>query len=116
MDRTNKLYKMKFRDIYPLYLNKVKRKSRSKEELDQIIFWMTGYAESEINEIIKSELTLEEFFQEAPSINKNLNLVGGNICGVKIEEIEDDFIKKIRQLDKLVDELAKGKDIEKIKR
>ena len=108
MDRTNKLYKMKFRDIYPLYLNKLKRKSRSKEELDQIIFWMTGYAES--------ELTLEEFFQEAPSINKNLNLVGGNICGVKIEEIEDDFIKKIRQLDKLVDELAKGKDIEKIKR
>ena len=111
-----KLNKMIFADIYQLYINKVTRKDRTKEELDEVIFWLTGYNAVSLQDQIDKNANFEEFFNEAPQINENAYLIKGIICGIRVEEIEDELTWKVRCLDKLVDELAKGKTMDKILR
>ncbi len=111
----NKLYEIPFSNVYPAYVNKVERKGRSVEELREVIKWLTGFTEASLNKQIKSQSSLREFFAAA-KVNKNASLITGTICGVKIQEIEDPLMLKIRYLDKLVDELAKGLPMEKILR
>lgn len=107
---------MKFCDIYPLYIAKVERKNRTKEEVDKVICWLTGYKVEQFMLNADNHTDLETFFNHAPLPNPNRTLIKGSICGVKINEIEDPIIKEIRYLDKLIDELAKGKTIKKILR
>ena len=106
---------MTFARIYPLYVNKVERKGRTVAELDRVIEWLTGFSPESVKTLIHEEVTLREFFDRA-AINQNAALITGVICGVRIEEIDDPLMKKIRYLDKLVDELAKGRPLEKILR
>lgn len=115
MSRMN-LHAMKFSKVYPLYVQKVERKGRSKDEVDQVICWLTGYSPAGLQEQIEQESDFDTFFAEAPRMNPNSSLITGVICGVRVEEIEDPFMRKLRYMDKLVDELAKGKAIEKILR
>ncbi len=112
----HKIFKMTFAYVYPFYIAKVERKGKTKEEVHEIIKWLTGYTENELNAILKSEITLKTFFDEAPKLNPNVSLIKGVICGYRVEEIEHPLMQKIRYLDKLVDELAKGKSMEKILR
>lgn len=115
--KNNKLYQMKFKAIYEAYLNKVTRKDKTKEELDLVICWLTGYSPNDLNRIlVDDELTLEDFFINIPQLNDKSNLITGVICGVRVEDIKEPIMKQIRMLDKLVDELAKNKKIEKILR
>jgi hypothetical protein len=107
--------KMIFASVYPLYLAKVQKKSRTEEELQQVIKWLTGFDTNKLQELIKEKVTFEAFFQHA-SLNPNAHLITGLICGYRIEEIEDPLTRKVRYLDKLVDELAKGRKMEKILR
>ena len=109
-----KVFLMTFASIYPLYIQKVERKERTKDEVDQIIFWLTGYDGNFLQRQIDKGVTLEEFFNEAPQFNPNASLIKGVICGHRVEEIEDEMMWKIRCLDKLIDELAKGKALDKI--
>ena len=106
---------MKFNAIYPYYLKKVEKKGRTKEELDQVIKWLTRYDENELKNLIETDITFKEFFENS-KINPNAYLIKGTICGYRIEEIDNQLTKKVRFLDKLVDELAKGKKMEKILR
>jgi hypothetical protein len=106
---------MSFASVYALYIAKVERKDRTQAELDQVILWFTGLTNSQFQKHLKSETNFEEFFG-VTNIHQNASLITGSICGVKIDEIEDPLMKKIRQLDKLVDELAKGRPLEKILR
>lgn len=115
MPRTN-LSAMKFSRVYPLYVQKAERKSRSKNEVDQIIRWLTGYSQSELQGQVEEETDFEAFFGRAPRLHPNRCLIKGVVCGVRVEEIEDPMVQKIRYLDKLIDELAKGKAMEKILR
>ncbi len=105
-----------FAKIYPLYVQKAERKNRTKEEVDQIIFWLTGYDQKRLQQQLQSENDLETFFELAPAIHPNSSLIKGVVCGVRVEEVEDPLMRKIRYLDKLIDELAKGKTMEKILR
>lgn len=107
---------MSFSKIYPLYIQKAEKKKRTKEEVDEVISWLTGYSKEEIKDQIEKGVDLQTFFEEAPGINPNAALIKGVICGVRVEEISDPVMQKIRYLDKLVDELAKGKAMEKILR
>ena len=107
---------MSFAKIYPLYIQKAEKKKRTKEEVDEVISWLTGYSKEEIKDQIEKGVDLQTFFEEAPGINPNAALIKGVICGVRVEEISDPVMQKIRYLDKLVDELAKGKAMEKILR
>lgn len=107
---------MQFSRIYPLYLQKVEKKGRRKEEVDQVITWLTGYSQEGLEETISREVDMETFFREAPKLNDSRNLITGVICGVRIEEIEDPLMREIRYMDKLIDELAKGRPMEKILR
>ena len=111
-----RIFSMPFSSIYPLYIQKVERKGRSKIEVDEIIFWLTGYDEHSLQDQITKETDLETFFKEAPQINPNAVLIKGVICGYRVEEIEDELMRQIRYLDKLIDELAKGKAMQKILR
>jgi len=115
MNSDEKIAKMTFSSVYPHYLNKVERKGRSKEELHQVIHWLTGYDDLQLTKHISQKTTFETFFNEA-NLNPNASLITGVICGYRIEEIENPLTQKVRYLDKLVDELAKGKKIEKILR
>jgi hypothetical protein len=115
MNSDAKIAKMTFSSVYPHYLNKVERKGRSKEELHQVIHWLTGYDDHQISHHIIQKTSFETFFNEA-SLNPSARLITGVICGYRIEEIENRLTQKVRYLDKLVDELAKGKKIEKILR
>ena len=112
----HKIFKMPFSRVYPLYINKVERKGRSKAELDTIICWLTGYTQQSLQQQIDSKADFERFFAEAPQINQNASKITGVICGYRVEQIEDPLMQKIRYLDKLIDELAKGKALEKILR
>ena len=112
----NKIYKMSFADIYPLYIAKVKKKGKTISELNEIIKWLTGYTNSEIINVVESRLNLEEFFDNAPNLNPNRSNITGVICGVRVEEIDEPLMREIRYLDKLVDELARGKKISSILR
>ena len=111
-----KVFKMSFASVYPLYIKKAERKGRTKEEVDTIIRWLTGYSQQAFEQQLDSKIDYETFFAEAPQINPNVSKITGVICGYRVEEIEDKLMQKIRYLDKLVDELAKGKAMEKILR
>ncbi len=111
-----RIFTMTFSSVYPLYIQKAERKGRTKEEVDEIIFWLTGYDKTTLEEQINKDVNVETFFKQAPQINPNAILIKGVICGYRVEEIEDDTMRQIRYLDKLVDELAKGKAMEKILR
>ena len=111
-----RIFKMTFASVYPLYIQKADKKGRTKEEVDEIIFWLTGYDEQSLQQQIEREVDVEMFFQQAPHMNPKASLIKGVICGYRVEEIEDETMRKIRYLDKLVDELAKGKAMEKILR
>jgi hypothetical protein len=115
--KSNKrIFGMRFANIYPLYVQKAERKNRTKKEVDQIIFWLTGYNQAGLQQQVQQGNDLETFFAQAPAINPNSSLIKGVVCGVRVEEIEDPLMQKIRYLDKLIDELAKGKVMEKILR
>lgn len=109
-------YTMTFASVYPMYIAKAEKKGRTKAEVDQIIFWLTGYDEDNLKKQIDSGSDFETFFENAPQMNPNASLITGVICGYRVEEIEDRVIQKIRWLDKLIDELAKGKSMDKILR
>jgi len=111
-----RVYRMKFSTVYPLYVQKAERKGRTKEEVDTVIRWLTGYDEEALQARIERGVDLETFFAEAPQINPNASKITGVICGIRVENIEDPLMQKIRWLDKLVDELAKGKPMEKVLR
>jgi hypothetical protein len=113
---THHLFKMSFAKIYLLYVQKAEGKKRTKEKVDQIICWLTGYDKKGLQGQIKREVDLETFFAQAPAMNPNCALIKGVVCGVRVEEVEDPLMQKIRWLDKLIDELAKGKAMEKILR
>jgi hypothetical protein len=110
------IFAAKFARVYPLYIQKAQRKNRTKEEVDQIICWLTGYDQAGLQEQIEQENDFETFFSRAPAIHPNSSLIKGVVCGVRVEEIEDPLMQKIRYLDKLIDELAKGKAMDKILR
>jgi len=112
----DKVYKMKFSKVYPLYIQKIERKGRTKAELDIVIQWLTGYSEQELRTQLNSDADFGAFFANAPQINPNANKITGAICGIRVEEITEPLMQKIRWMDKLVDELAKGKTTEKILR
>jgi len=112
----HRVFGMKFANVYPLYIQKAERKNRTQEEVDQIICWLTGYKQAGLQQQIKQGNDFETFFAQAPAMNPNRSLIKGIVCGVRVEEIEDPLMQKIRYLDKLIDELAKGKALEKILR
>ncbi|EAC3781055.1 DUF2200 domain-containing protein [Listeria monocytogenes] len=111
-----RIYTMSFASVYPLYIQKAEKKDSTKEEVDEIIFWLTGYDQDSLQQAIDQAIDFETFFAEAPKMNPNASLITGVICGYRVEEIEDKLMQQIRYLDKLVDELAKGKKMEKILR
>lgn len=112
----HRIFTMSFAAVYPLYVQKAERKGRTKEEVDQIIFWLTGYDTEGLQSQIDLENDFETFFAQATAMNPNCSLIKGVVCGIPVEEIEDPLMQKIRYLDKLIDELAKGKAMEKILR
>jgi hypothetical protein len=113
--QNQRIAKMSFASVYPMYLAKVEKKGRSKEELHQVIEWLTGFDKQKLQDMIEKKVTFETFFQNA-SLNPNVHLITGVICGYRVEEIEDPLTQQVRYLDKLVDELAKGRKMEKILR
>lgn len=110
-----RVYKMSFASVYPHYIAKAEKKNRTKAEVDEIIFWLTGYDEKKLLKIIEDKTNFEDFFNQA-EMNPNANQITGVICGYRVEDIEDPIMQKVRYLDKLIDELAKGKTMEKILR
>ncbi|MDN3955920.1 DUF2200 domain-containing protein [Sporolactobacillus laevolacticus] len=114
--KNERVYRMTFSSVYPLYIQKVERKGRTKADVDTVIYWLTGYDDAGLATQIDKNADFETFFADAPQINPNASKIKGVICGYRVEEIEDLLMKKIRWLDKLVDELAKGKSMEKILR
>lgn len=112
----SKVFAIVFSTVYPLYIQKVEKKGRLKSEVDEVIYWLTGYDENSFIEQINKGVDLKTFFDEAPQINPNANKITGMICGIRIEDIDDPTIQKIRWLDKLVDEIAKGRTMDKILR
>lgn len=115
MPRTD-VTQMPFAKLYPLLVNKAGKKSRSREEVDQVTAWLTGYTSEDIARLEQSDLSYGDFFRNAPAMNPNRMLITGKVCGVRVEEIEDPLMREIRYLDKLVDELAKGKAMDQILR
>ena len=114
--KNTRVYKMSFAGVYPLYITKAEKKGRTKEEVDEIICWLTGYDKKTLQEHIDKKTNFEDFFAQAPQINPNVSKITGLICGYRVEEIEEKLMQQIRYLDKLVDELARGKKMEKILR
>lgn len=112
----HRIFGTKFASVYPHYVTKAERKNRTKEEVDQIICWLTGYSQAGLQQQIEQEHDFETFFAQAPALHPHSSLIKGVVCGVRVEEIEDPLMQKIRYLDKLIDELAKGKVMEKILR
>jgi hypothetical protein len=112
----HRIFTTPFSGVYPLYVQKAERKNRSKEEVDQIICWLTGYDQAGSQQQIEQEHDFETFFAQAPAIHPNSSLIKGVVCGVRVEEINDPLMQKVRYLDKLIDELAKGKAMDKILR
>ena len=113
---TNRVFAIVFASVYPLYVQKAERKNRTREEVDQIICWLTGYDRAGLQRQIEQESDLEAFYAQAPAFHPNASLIKGVVCGIRVEDIEDPLMQKIRYLDKLIDELAKGKAMEKILR
>jgi hypothetical protein len=111
-----RIYTLTFAGVYPLYIQKAKKKGRTKEEVDEIVFWLTGHNAKSLQKVIDAKSDFETFFAEAPRFQPNANMIKGVVCGIRVEEIEDETTRKVRYLDKLIDELAKGKAMEKILR
>ena len=111
-----RVFAMKFASVYPMYIKKVESKQRTKDELDEVIRWLTGYTQAGLQKQIDKQVDFQTFFNEAPKINPNAPQIKGVICGYRVEDITDPMAQKIRWLDKIIDELAKGKALEKIKR
>jgi hypothetical protein len=111
-----RVFAMQFAKVYPLYVQKAERKGRTKDEVDQIITWLTGYDSAGLRLQIEQQVDFAAFFDQAPAFNRNASLIKGVVCGVRVEDVEDPLMRKIRYLDKLIDELAKGKTIERILR
>lgn len=115
MDKS-RVYAMSFASVYPLYIQKAERKGRTKAEVDEIIFWLTGHKAASLKKALDAKIDLETFYAEAPRFQPKASLIKGVVCGVRVEDVEDDTLRKLRYLDKLIDELAKGKAMEKILR
>jgi len=113
MNPQERIYKMIFAKVYPLYVQKVEKKRRTQAEVDEIIFWLTGYTPETLQQQIDNQSNFETFFAQAPQIHPNASKITGLICGYRVEEIEDKVVQQVRYLDKLIDELAKGKAMEK---
>lgn len=111
-----RVYEMAFAKVYPMYIAKVERKGRTKKEVDTVIRWMTGYTQKGLESKIKNETNFETFFKKSPKLNPSRKLITGVVCGVRVENIQDSIMREVRYLDKLIDELAKGKEIDKILR
>jgi hypothetical protein len=116
MRDNSKIFKMAFASIYPFYIQKAEKKGRSKEEVDTIICWLTGYDQISLKQQLDDKTDFESFFEQAPHLNPNSSKITGVICGIRVEDIEDQLMQKIRYLDKLIDELANGKKMDKILR
>ena len=114
--KAHRIYSMTFASVYPLYIAKVVKKGRSQQELDSVISWLTGYTKQQLDTTIADNISFEVFFAKAPTLNPNRKLITGVICGVRVEDIQEPLMQEIRYLDKLVDELAKGKKLESILR
>lgn len=112
----NKVYQMNFSRVYPLLVDKALKKGRTKQEVDEIIQWLTGYSQKELEEFLDKPIDYSAFFENAPKLNTNRHLIKGVVCGVRVEDIEEPLMQEIRYLDKLIDELAKGKTMDKILR
>jgi hypothetical protein len=112
----SRVFKISFASVYPLYIQKAEKKGRTKAEVDAVLFWLTGYDKKTLQQQIDKKTDLETFFAQAPQLNPNVSKITGVICGYRVEEIEDKLMQKIRYMDKLIDELAKGKTMEKILR
>ncbi|MCC3216511.1 DUF2200 domain-containing protein [Chryseobacterium sp. X308] len=114
--QNTRIFTTAFASVYPHYVQKAEKKGRTREEVHEIIFWLTGYDESDLQNILNNKTDFKTFFEQAPQLNPNVSLIKGVICGYRVEEIEDELMRNIRYLDKLIDELAKGKKMEKILR
>lgn len=114
--KNEQIFSMPFAKVYPAYIQKAEKKGRTRAEVDEIIFWLTGYDENSFQQVLKDEIDFRSFYNNAPRLNPNVDKITGVICGYRIEEIEDELMRKIRYLDKLIDELAKGRKMEKILR
>ena len=112
----HRIFAMSFAKVYPLYVSKAEKKGRTKAEVDEIIAWLTGYQGDALNAVVDQEVTIEGFIENAPRLNPDRALIKGVVCGVRVEEVEDRLMREIRYLDKLVDELARGKAMDKILR
>jgi hypothetical protein len=112
----DRIFRTSFASVYPLYVAKAERKGRTRAEVDEVVTWLTGYDDAELAEAVAREVDLETFFAQAPRLNPNASLITGVVCGVRVEQIEDSLMQKIRYLDKLVDELARGKKLTAILR
>lgn len=116
MENKPRIFTMSFGSVYPLYVKKAEKKGRTKEEVDEIIAWLTGYSEKRLQRVIEAKIDFETFFAQAPAMNENAALIKGVVCGVRVEDVVDPLMRKIRYLDKLIDELAKGKAMASILR
>ena len=116
MDKKPRIFTMSFGSVYPLYVQKAAKKGRTENEVDEIITWLTGYSDAQIRRAIDAEVDFETFFSQAPRMNPNAELITGVVCGVRVEDVADPLMNKIRYLDKLIDELAKGKKMASILR
>lgn len=114
--KKHRIYSMSFASVYPHYISKAEKKGRSKAEVDEIIRWLTGYSQKELENQIKIESSFEAFLKKAPKMNPSRKLIKGVVCGIRVEEVKEPLMREIRYLDKLIDELAKGKTMEKILR
>jgi hypothetical protein len=112
----HRIFTTPFAKVYPMYVAKAERKGRTRKEVDQIIRWLTGYSAEQLKQVIKKETDFETFFAKAPALNPNRSLIKGVVCGIRVEDIEDPLMRELRYLDKLIDELANGKTMEKILR
>lgn len=116
MDKKPRIFTTSFGSVYPLYVQKAEKKGRTKEEVDEIIMWLTGYRREQLQRAIDGDVDFEAFFAKAPRMNPNVGLITGVVCGVRVEDVADPLMQKIRYLDKLIDELAKGKKMASILR
>lgn len=112
----HRIYTMSFAGVYPHYVTKAEKKGRTKAEVDEIIYWLTGYDQNGLEKVLESKTNFETFFAEAPKLHPNRRLIKGVVCGIRVEDIEEPLMQEVRYLDKLIDELARGKKMEKILR
>ena len=116
MDAKPRIFTMSFGSVYPLYVQKAEKKGRTKEEVDQVISWLTGYSGEQLQRAIDAKVTFESFFEQAPRMNPKASLVKGVVCGVRVEDVADPLMRKIRRLDRLIDELARGRKMASVLR